>query len=302
MTHALKASALLAAGVLALTACGGGDEPAAAPVVSPAPVAAASPAATGDAAKITELARAVVRAQTVGDICREKFSAKFVTTVFGSVATCEAAWSPDDPADRTQDATVSDIRVDGLAATATVTEVGGEWDGAGGTWAFIRAGDTWRIAAWGVDYLRAAFRAYFGPDHLSTDPGNLLSDPAVSACVSDKVQRPKDKAFTRFTYRLFRGDARAAAALNEYLLSCAVVPASDGITPLRRTFEVGVKRGAERGGRPELAGCVARRLRTAISDQELIEATTGFLATGKYPKPLQRRVDHVSLDCALKDV
>lgn len=302
MTRARRTSALLAAGLLALGACsGGGDAAAPRPIATPSTPAAA-PAAGGDEARIVALARAAVLAQSVGNLCSEKFSARFVQTVFGSVRRCEKSFHPDHPDNRTQDAQVSDVKVNGLAATATVTEIGGEWAGARGTWAFIRVGDDWRIAAWGPDYLRAAFRVMFGPERRSADPGNLFSDPAVLACVSKEVQSLGDRAFTRFAYRMFREDARGTRELNGFLRSCAIVPGEDGRTPLRRTFEVGVRRGAERGGVPELAECMTRRLRTEIKDEDLLRVFDSFVKTGKYPKPLQRRASHASLDCALANV
>ncbi|HUR73253.1 MAG TPA: hypothetical protein VMZ00_03210 [Sporichthya sp.] len=300
MTRARKTSALLVAGLLAVAGCGGSEGGAASAPVSAAASPPAPPVANDDPAKITQLARSVVLADSGRDLCRERFSARFVTTVFGSAAACEGAWRPDPADHKTQEATVSDIRVSGLAATATVTEVGGEWDGARGTWGFIRVGEDWRVAAWSVDYLRSAFRASFGPAQRSADPGNLFSDLAVLGCVSDKVQRPEDVAFTRWAYRMLRSDARAAKALNNHLRSCALVRGTDGLTPLRRSFEAGVRRGAERGGTAQLAGCMTRRLRTAITDRDLGRVFDTFLASGEYPPAIQRRARDAALDCALK--
>ncbi len=301
MTRARRTSALVTAAVLSVSACGGdGDAPAASPPAAAAPAASGTPLAPGptdDAAEIVELARSVVTAQTVGDMCRMKFSAKFVTTVFGSVAKCEDAWNPDDPANRTRDAKVSDVTVSGLAATARVTEVGGEWDGASGFWGFIRTDDGWRVAAWGVDYLRGAMRASFSPAHRRAQPGNLLGDAEVLTCLSNKLQRMDDPAFTRFVYGVFRSSDRSDNIIKDAMVACSLVRGKDGLTPLRRAFEVGVRRGAERGGMPHLADCVARRLRTEITDEELTRAQDRFVAKGTWPGHLRSRVNDVSLAC-----
>ena len=303
MTRARRTPALCAAALLALGACsGGGDDGAAPPAAPAAGTPAPGTAPTDDVARITELARSVIMAQTAGDLCRERFSAKFVKTVFKSVARCEKGWQADDPKDRTQDATVSNVRISGSAATATVGEVGGEWAGAQGTWAFLKVGDTWRVAAWGVDYLRAGANASFSPSKRSTDPGDLLGDLEVLACLRKELAEKEDKAFTRLTYGLLRDDATARAALNSLMFSCAAVPGSDGLTPMRRSFEVGVRQGAVRGGMPQIADCTVRRLRAAMSQEDLHWALDSFLTKGTYPKPLQRRVNNVMLDCALAKV
>ena len=300
MTRARKTAALLAAGLLSLGACGGGSEDdAAAPTPAPAAITAA-PVPTGDDAKITDLARSVLLSQRSPDLCREKFSAKFVRTVFRSVAKCEGALGKKDkdPSDDTVDVQVSEIKVNGLAATATVTEYMRDQDSASGTWAFLRAGDEWRVAAWGVDYLRSGFRTVFGPNYRSSGVDDLLGDPATRSCVGAWVEQRPDASFTRLAHGIVRADKRFLNQLRERVASCAAVPDASGISPLRRVFENHLRTAATKAGRPELADCTIRRTRVGITDEHL----TGVQRMSKPPAWLDRRLKNIGLDCALAQV
>lgn len=300
MTRARKTSALLAAGLLSLAACGGGgDDGNAAPTPVPA-TSTAAPAPTGDGEKITDLARYVILKQRAPDVCREKLSAKFVQTVFRSVATCEGALGAKDkdPSDDTVDVQVSQIKVSGLAATARITEYMRDQDSATGTWAFLRAGGEWRVAAWGVDYLRSGFRTIFGPNYRPSGVDDLLGDPATRACAGEWVEQRPDASFTRLAYGIFRADKRALNQLREQIASCASVPDASGISPLRRVFEHHLRAGAAKAGWPDLADCTIRRTRVGITDQNLTEVQR----LSKPPAWLDRRLKNIGLDCALDQV
>ena len=296
-TSAFRASALLAAGLLSLAACSGGADAGTAPgPVAAATTPAAAPAPVGAEAKITELVRSVVLADTVGNICREKLSVRFVTTMFGSVSKCEAAWQDEAPTERATGATVSNIRVDGLAATATVTEQGGRHEGIRGTWGFIRVGEDWRTAAWGVDYLRSTFAGVFGAGQNSEQEGSLFHYPVVRTCFNEKVQRRSDAAFRGLVQRLMRDEAQATENVGDYLVACAGIRDRQGLTAMRRSFEVGVRRQTERDGVRHLADCVTRRLRTTVSDRELGELV---MTREEGRTAIQRRIRHAAFDCSL---
>ena len=313
MTRARKTSALLAAGLLSLGACGGGGDDAAglkpaaaAPgagtsaVTGSPPSNAPSAGPTGDAAAITELARYVVLSEESPGLCRDKFSAKFVGTVFRSVTRCERAMRQQDkdPSDDTVDVRVTDVKVSGLAATATITEYMRDKDSATGTWAFIRAGDQWRVAAWGVDYLRSGFRTVFGPTHTSKGVDDVMSHAPTRSCVGEWVERRDDESLTRLAYGLFRNDKRVVEEMQDQVVTCAAAPDATGVSALRRVFEHHLRADVTKKVGPEIAECGIRRTRAAITDEHLAEMERA----DKVPAWLERRLRNIGLDCALDQV
>lgn len=314
MTRARRTSALFAAALIAVGACTGGGADTAKPsglvgtTPGAVPAAAATAAApsdpvptetapSADAAALTELTRAVVLADKVGDICREKLSAKFVMTVFKTIARCKRTWlDHDEKADAPTGVAVSDIRVRGAAATATVTLRGGAAEGVTGTWAFLRADDVWRVAAWGVDFRRSGYKFdTYRPD----GPEDPLGYPAVQTCLTAKFEAMSDDAFTKLDNGLNREDKRAVLRLQEDVLDCARVPDAEGITTFRRLFEVGVRKGMKTV--PDATfDCVTQRLRKTLPDEEIIKGTAAWQKTGVYPPDLRRKAFRAGYDCAAK--
>lgn len=277
------------------------DVQGAAPSTSTAvqPTAPAATAAT-DTATITELARTVILADQVGDICREKLSAKFVATVYRTVARCEKTWVDPDDKDTADDPTgvsVSDARVNGDVATAVITLQGGEVEGVSGTWAFLRAEETWRVAAWGIDFLRSSFSF---DSYRSDGPEDPLGYPAVKNCLSDKLERRSDAAFRTFAYGLARQNRNTIGRLQADVMTCARVPDADGVTTLRRLFEVGVRQGMKSTtpGSEAVYDCVVQRLRKTLSDDDVADGTLAWQKTGVYPREMLQRAYRAGFDCA----
>jgi len=271
---------------------------AAAPAPASSPVAAA--ASSADAAKITELTRTVVMADKVGDICRDKLSAKFVMTVFKTVKRCEGTWDDGDDTDQSDEVTgveVSNVKVSGSAATATVTELYPVSGNVIGTWAFLRAGQTWRVAAWGADYLRSGFHNMFGPGYRSDGPEDPLGYPAVRTCLSGKLDRFSDADMANFGFGVFREDKVVLQEFQRDVMSCARVPDAEGVTTLRRLFEVGLRKGMKPTSEAAF-NCVTHRLRKTISDAEIVRGTQSWQKTGVYPPELLRRAYRAGYDCA----
>lgn len=292
---------MFAAALLSLGACsGGGDDPAALEPAAAAPSVAPTAAATGDAAAITALARYVALSQESPALCRDKFSAKFVGTVYRSVTRCERAMRKEDkdPSDDTVDVQVTDVKVSGLAATATITEYTRDKDSATGTWAFIRAGDEWRVAAWGVDYLRSGFRTVFGPHHTSKGVDDVLSHAPTRSCVGDWFERRDDASFTRLAYGLFRNDKRIVEQMQDQVVTCAAAPDATGVSALRRVFEHHLRADVTKKVGPEIAECGVRRTRAAITDEHLAEVERA----DKIPAWFERRLKNIGLDCALDQI
>lgn len=326
LTRASAALAIVSvAGVFSVGACGkiigGSDDTAntsapgvhaARPSGSPAASTAATPAAAApgpdavviaspaDATKITELTRTVVLADKVGDICREKLSAKFVMTVYKTVRRCERTFidKDDDTSDDATGVTLSNIRVSGSAATAAVTLHGGDSEGTTGTWAFLRAGDQWRIAAWGMDFLRSGWTF---TNYTADGPEDPLGYPVVQTCLTGKFNRMSDADLEKLTYAVFRHDKTAIADLQQRITTCARVPDAQGVTTLRRLFEIGVQKGLKKSGAPNsdaAFACITQRLRKTVTDDEIAKGTAAWQKTGVYPPEMLRKAFRAGFDCA----
>jgi hypothetical protein len=272
--------------------------------VTPAPTTTAPPvtapaAVPTDAATITALARTVVLADKVGDICREKLSAKFVMTVFKTVQRCERNWDSGDDKDQSDDATgvtVSNVRVSGVAGTATVTELYPSGN-VTGTWAFFRVGKSWRVAAWGTDYLRSGFRNMFGPGYRSEGAEDPLGYPVVRTCLSGKLDRLSDADMDTFGYGMFRADKAVVQQLQRDVMTCARVRDAEGVTTLRRLFEVGLRKGMKPGSEAAFT-CVTQRLRKTITDDQILAGSEAWQKTGVYPPDMVRAAGRAGYDCA----
>jgi len=327
LTRASAALAIVSvAGVLSVGACGvlpggsddvqgtGAASPAAPTGTKPSPASAARPgastaapgsafpaAAPADAAGITELTRTVVLADKVGDICREKLSAKFVMTAFKTVKRCERTWDDGDDSDaseRITGVTVSDIRVSGLAATARVTEVYGDARRVSGTWAFLRAGRQWRVAALGVDFLRAGLASEFGPGYRADGPMDMFGYPTTRTCLTGKFARLSDDAFTNFAYGIMREDKTVVATFQHDALACAAVPDAHGVSALRYLIELGMRQSLEAKGMSKLLDCATGKERRTISDAAILAAYERFLKTHTYPPDFLRQAFHIGAECA----
>lgn len=307
MRRARRTSALVAAALLALGACsGGGDDSAAVRPAASAPPAAAESAdarpagATGDAAEITALVRSVLLADKVGNICRERVSTRFVTTVFRTVKKCEKSWVDEAPEDRPTDVDVSNVRVNQLAATASIRQHGGAHEGAQGTWAFIRVDDGWRLADWGMDYLRSMVASLFQPENFAdVEEGSLFSYPEVVSCFRRTLERQDDEEFRGSVHRMMREGQEAQQEFDRFLYPCSRMRDSSGLTALRRSFEVALRDENAKAGVAPLTACISRRMRVSVPDDRLSQLLTAGDA-GK--KTLHKRMRAALLDCALAKV
>jgi hypothetical protein len=267
----------------------------ASPVASPSGTPAASAGSGADVARITELTRTVMLSGKPADICRDKLSAKFVMTAFTSVKRCARTWNGD--SDKPTGVSVSGVRVNGAAATATVA-VRGTSGTAAGTWAFLRAGQTWRVAAWGVDFLRARYRADFGPGYRPDGPTDMLGYPTLRTCLTTKLDRLGDAALTDLSFAIMRRDAAATKAFQQDVLACAAVPDGDGVSTLRHLTEIGIRQSLEAKGMGALLDCVTAQERRTISDAEILAAYDRYLRTQTYPPEFMREAFRIGYDCA----
>jgi hypothetical protein len=269
--------------VVALTVtagCGGGGSSDTAAHSSAAPTAAAtsttgapSPSATAlapssgakaDIAAITKLAKAIDSGKAA-TVCRTLMTPAMISATFGSVDNCIA----DDEDDPTNGATVASVQVSGSTATAVVTDKGGSSDGATGTWHFERTGKTWRLAEWGVDYLRSQLDVNFGPRYRSSGADDPFHDAAYRLCFHDGMLAKDDATFRKIALGM---ETNHNTLTGQVFAPCAS-KAPDGISPFRKTFETGVRDQLHAFGAPtEAADCVVDKLRTALDEAVLINA------------------------------
>jgi hypothetical protein len=259
---------------VALTAgCGGngGSDNAAsssaAPTASPAAPTALPPSSgpKKDIAAITKLARAIETGKPA-TACRTLMTAAMIKATFGTVANCTSDADSDEP---TTAVTVASVQVTGNKATAVVTDSGGAHDGATGTWHFQRTGKTWKLAEWGVDYMRSLTSVNFGPRYKPSDADDPFADEAYRLCVRDGMLAEDDAAFRKLALEL-QTDSNTLAG--PVFAACAN-KGPGGESPFRANFEQGLRDEFHHFGAPaEAADCVIDKLRTALAEANLINA------------------------------
>lgn len=169
----------------ALAACGGGDS--------------SDSGDSDDEAAISEVIVAAVTQNDAEAFCEEYLSENFVKAVFTDVETCVKASEDGATA---EDATVTDIAVDGDTATATITEVGGDTADATGTISLVKVDGDWRVDELGVDYLRSMMEQGLAvmADSDDSPQENPLVDADVRKCFGDALDELSDEQFRQFAY------------------------------------------------------------------------------------------------------
>jgi len=254
-------TALGALAALVLSACGGGDDEQ--PVIK----------------------RAVVQAITTKNAatrCEKLSTTSFVARVYGDLAQCKKAEQPDAGDKRGTGAKVSDVKVDGDAATAGVRISGGDNDGAAGTLNLRKQDGDWRIDDLGVDLLRSEVRAGFA--NADEPP---LNDPKLQACATKALAKLPDGELRRVAYLAISETTAGKAEFSKLLVPCLSISGGAGGTSfVRSKFEAGIASKARTEGMSESSiGCINGELRSSISDAEI-----GRLATnGAKPTPAMNR-------------
>lgn len=258
-----------------------------------------------DEATIEAVAVKAVTSTDVEERCVETVTDGFVTEVFGDLATCRAAAAPEPDDEPPTGATVADIEVDGDAATAKVTEQGGDTDGATGTLTFERDGEDWKISELGVDLLRSQLSTGLLEGEFDSSDGPL-QDETVRTCLDDGLQGLDDDEFREVAYSGIRDEEEPAPQFLRVFTECTAETGAGGSEPdpgadsgtdpgsgsggtgsedsgadsggdeelslLRRQFESGIRESAERDGAPaEQIDCVLRATRDTISEDDIVE-------------------------------
>ncbi|HEY3603133.1 MAG TPA: hypothetical protein VGL04_00575 [Sporichthyaceae bacterium] len=189
-----------------------------------------------------------------------------ISATFGTVNNCIA---DDDTDDRTTGAKVASVQVTGNTASAVVTDKGGSSDGATGTWHFERSGKTWKLAEWGVDYMRSQLDVNFGSGYKSSGAEDPFDNTAYRLCFRDGMLAKDDATFRKIALGM---ETNHNTLTGQVFAPCAA-KAPDGISPFRKSFETGVRDQLHAFGAPtEAADCVVGKLRTALDEAALVNA------------------------------
>ncbi|MBA3742177.1 hypothetical protein [Sporichthya sp.] len=247
-----------------------------------------------DKEEITALVNYVTTVDDGKDVCTSHLTEKFVTTVFGDVATCENDDddSDDDSADATG-ATVTNIKIEKDTATGLVTVIGGDTDGATGTWAFLKGDDeNWRVSDWRADYLRSSFERTFGDTYDSDGPDDPFADEDVRGCVKEKLLGQDDLAFLDTAYKLFRNSDDSVEKLLGFMSECPSDTA--GVSALRALFEKGFRESAQLP--PAITECIVLGMRTGLSEDDI--KALSINRDEPMPADVQSRIEQITIGCA----
>lgn len=244
--------------------------------------------------EITALVNYVTTVDDGKDVCTSHLTDEFVTTVFGDVATCEN--DDDDSDDESADATgatVTDLKIEKDTATANVTVIGGDTDGATGTWAFLKGEDKiWRVSDWRADYLRSSFERTFGDKYDSDGPDDPFDDDDVRGCVKEKLLGQDDLAFLDTAYKLFRNSDDSVEKLLGFMSECPSDTA--GVSALRALFEKGFRQSAQLP--PAITECIVLGMRTGLSEDDI--KALSINRDEPMPAAVQSRIQQITFGCA----
>lgn len=273
--HRLLAAFSTTGLLVASAACGAGDG-----------------ASEADVAAITATATAVVLAADPG-VCATHLTAEFVTSFFGDQPACRDSAAAESGEVRATGARVGDISVDGDSATATVTEEGGDSNGASGQWRFARDGDGWRVSAWSADYLRSQLTASLGAEYEPDGEGDPFADPATRECLVERLLDRSDEDFLAMVKEIFRETEASEKLFLDTFIACGEEEVSPGVTRLRLAFEASLR--SQPGVPTAVVECLIAALRERVSDAELREL---FRENEQQAAAVQRKTAEAATQCA----
>ncbi len=253
LRHALTATS--AGIVLGLAACGGGDS------------------AEED---IRSVAKRSVLSKDVKVKCEEVSTKGFIKRVYGDVAQCRRAERTPDLIDEPPtEVRVSNVKVDGDQATATVIYEGGDTPGATGTFEFRKEDDEWRIDDLGVDFLRSQAQKGLESDEQEVA---ALQDENVRACARKAFAKLSDDQVKRVAYAAIAERPGSQGEVSRVFAPCILPGSGTGSQTglLREQFVRGITSRLRRGGVSQAdIDCIERRLRSSISATEILQSGTG---------------------------
>jgi len=246
----------------------------------------------GGASDEQDIEAVVVRALTTTDPdvkCVETVTETFVSTVYGSLATCKKAETPKpDDSPKPTGANASSVKVDGDEATAIITVEGGPADGSSGELSFAKEDGEWKVQDLGVGFLRSQLTTTLThPD--AEDAKGPLGDAKVQTCIVRAFDAVSDTELRTIAFEAIR-DAPPNAKFVEIFTTCTTnatdaTDATDDTSTtssddsdevpslLRSQFESGIRQAAKKdGATDEQIDCVVKKLRVTISEDDIVAA------------------------------
>ncbi|WP_205697528.1 hypothetical protein [Conexibacter sp. SYSU D00693] len=253
LRQALRAAVLIGGSSMLLAACGGDDS-------------------SSDGPDEEAIRKTTVTALTTRDPevkCTRVVTRGFVTAVYGDLATCRKAETPEADDKPPTGATVSNVQGDAERATGTVTVQGGDSDGATGQLTYVKEEGEWKVAELSVAFLRSQLTK--GLAGAADDPdAGPLQDPKARDCIGKGLQGLDDPTFRQLAYDAIADKDPHREFLRVVTECTSETTDSQGVSLLRRQFESGVRESLKGDGATEQeVDCVVKQLRETISEDDI---------------------------------
>jgi hypothetical protein len=258
-----------------------------------------------DKAAITAVLTKAITSNDPEVMCVETVTPAFVTRVYKTVAACRKAEAPK-PSDspKPTGAKVTDVEVKDGKATASVTAVGGDTDGAHGTIDLAKDSGAWKVEDLSVEFLRSQLAQGFANATFTADDGPL-TDPAFRACLTKQLDALDDVAFKAVAYNAIaetETDPRFLKAVTTCQGETSTATGSGDVpapsSKVREQFEGGLRQSAEKDGTTtKTIDCIILKLRKTISDDEIIEAARSNSNTQSADNPITKKVAAAISSC-----
>ncbi len=146
-------------------------------------------------------------------LCDATLSTGLQTRVYGSAERCTAVETRSAPTRvPPTGVVVSDVRVDGDRATATVGLRGNAQDSVRGGVSLVREDGGWRLDDLSTQFLRTSFNA-------GLDSGGTL-EGALVVCIGTKIRQLDDAAMRTLAFGAMGGRPQARAQLRAFAAQC----------------------------------------------------------------------------------
>jgi len=230
-----------------------------------------------DEDQIATAVKLAATSEKVKESCEKAITSRLLREVYGTLADCRKENKPDPDDDTDDRASNSGTRIeDDKATTALKVTIDGA-EVADGRVALVRQGDDWKLDRFGLDWLRSLFVGF----------PKIEGVPKGSAACFESATRGLSTSAVRKT-----GNAMIGGRIDD--LPPAVAACLQDKTIGREALESGIKQGLKEEGNFTQARfeCIQRRLRTAITDEQIANLTGS-----KLPPALDRKMRRAILNC-----
>ncbi|MGQ0465768.1 MAG: hypothetical protein ACT4QG_10670 [Sporichthyaceae bacterium] len=138
------------------------------------------------------------------------------------------------------------------------------------------------------NFLRAGFENYD-----SDGPEDPFDDKSMRTCFVKEALDQTDEEVRALFYGVFQDDFEP---LKDVLVTCFTAPRPGKDTLIRESFEKGFKQ-APNGLSTKQVGCMLGKLRTAVTDQQLV--LISFDETGETAAEVSQKVQDSALQCGV---